>query len=172
MVDNKQDSSEYASPEAVMEEQVLPQGELIIGTLVSINSNGMPQVSFDLAGTAVTALDAEATISIYPAHIGRQVAIMFMQADMKKPVVIGLVHNPLFAVIESEAEASNQNLAIEVDGEPRESVSIEGKEEVVLRCGDASITLTKEGKILLRGKYLVSRSSGVNRILGGSVQVN
>ena len=29
-----------------------------------------------------------------------------------------------------------------------------------------------EGKVLIRGTYLLSRSSGVNRIKGGSVQIN
>ena len=36
----------------------------------------------------------------------------------------------------------------------------------------ASITLTSAGKILLRGAYILNRSSGVNRIKGGSVQIN
>ena len=44
--------------------------------------------------------------------------------------------------------------------------------EIVLRCGEASITLTRAGKVLIRGTYLLSRSSGVNRIKGGSVQIN
>lgn len=56
-----------------------------------------------------------------------------------------------------------------VDGK---KVVIEAKDEIVLKCGDASITLTKAGKIMIRGKYLLNRSTGVNRILGGSVQVN
>jgi hypothetical protein len=42
----------------------------------------------------------------------------------------------------------------------------------VLRCGQASVTLTKAGKVLIRGTYVSSRSSGVNRIKGGSVQLN
>jgi hypothetical protein len=46
------------------------------------------------------------------------------------------------------------------------------KEQVVLRCGKASITLTRAGKVLIRGAYLLSRSSGVHRIKGGSVQIN
>jgi hypothetical protein len=49
---------------------------------------------------------------------------------------------------------------------------VQAAEELVLRCGDASITLTRAGKIILRGTYLLSRSSGVNRIKGGSVQIN
>ena len=43
---------------------------------------------------------------------------------------------------------------------------------MVLRCGKASITLTQAGKILLDGTYVVSRSSGANRIKGASVQLN
>ena len=49
---------------------------------------------------------------------------------------------------------------------------LEGEEEVVIRCGEASITLTRSGKILLRGKYLLNSSEGVNRIVGGSVEIN
>ena len=49
------------------------------------------------------------------------------------------------------------------------TVIISGDE---LRCGKASITLTRAGKVLIRGAYLLSRSSGVNRIKGGSVQIN
>jgi len=51
-------------------------------------------------------------------------------------------------------------------------VVFEGKEEIVLKCGDASITLTKAGKILIRGKFISNRSSGVNRLLGAAIQIN
>ena len=44
--------------------------------------------------------------------------------------------------------------------------------EIVLKCGKASITLTRAGKVIIRGAYVLSRSSGVNRIVGGSVQIN
>ena len=46
------------------------------------------------------------------------------------------------------------------------------KEQLVLRCGKASITLTKAGKVLIDGSHVLSRSSGVNRVKGGSVQLN
>jgi hypothetical protein len=42
----------------------------------------------------------------------------------------------------------------------------------VLHCGKASITLTRAGKVIIRGEYVLARSSGVNRIVGGSVQIN
>jgi len=46
------------------------------------------------------------------------------------------------------------------------------KDQLVLRCGRASITLTAAGKVLIEGAYVSSRSTGVNRIKGGSVQIN
>ena len=53
-----------------------------------------------------------------------------------------------------------------------EQLVLTAQNEIVLRCGKASLTLTRAGKVLIRGTYLLSRSSGVNRIKGGSVQIN
>ncbi len=58
---------------------------------------------------------------------------------------------------------------VETDGR---KVVVSAQRELVLRCGSASITLTAAGKILIRGAYVLTRSSGVNRIQGGSVQIN
>jgi hypothetical protein len=46
------------------------------------------------------------------------------------------------------------------------------KKPISLQCGAASVMITPCGKIVLRGKYLLSRAAGVNRIRGGSVQIN
>jgi hypothetical protein len=75
-------------------------------------------------------------------------------------------HNEVHTAAELKHKGDN---LVTVDGK---QVSIEGAEEVTFKCGKASITLTKSGKILIRGTYLLNRSTGVNRIMGGSVQVN
>ena len=59
---------------------------------------------------------------------------------------------------------------LEIGGEER--LELTAEREIVLRCGKASITLTRAGKVLIRGDYISSRSSGVNKIKGGSVQLN
>jgi hypothetical protein len=51
-------------------------------------------------------------------------------------------------------------------------IEIEGQDEVVLRCGKASITLRRNGRVVIRGAYVESRSDGTNRIKGGNVQIN
>src|SRR5258708_5480867 len=55
---------------------------------------------------------------------------------------------------------------------PALTTALYGAEAVVLECGHASITLTSAGKVLIRGAYLSSRSSGVHRIKGASVDIN
>lgn len=59
----------------------------------------------------------------------------------------------------------------ETSESPRELV-LQATEELTLRVGDGSITIRKDGKILIKGKDLVSHAQRVNRIKGGSVAIN
>ena len=72
------------------------------------------------------------------------------------PVVLGIVRDRLPAT------------AL-VDGERLE---LSAAREITLRCGEASLTLTRAGKVVLAGTAVLSRAQGVNRIIGGSVQIN
>ena len=159
-------------------------GEIIIGILAGINEQGQALVNFQESTTSEPVI-AISTVALSQQQVGRQVALLFAEGNPQKPVIMGLIHSALDAMIESfevlvenetapeetrdNTEATPQIDDVIIDGK---RVVLEGKEEIVLKCGDASITLTKAGKILIRGKYLLSRSTGVNRILGGSVQVN
>lgn len=49
---------------------------------------------------------------------------------------------------------------------------IEAKQSLVLRVGDGTITIREDGRILIKGKDLVSHAKGMNRIRGGSVSIN
>jgi hypothetical protein len=46
------------------------------------------------------------------------------------------------------------------------------KDEVVIQCGKASITLRRNGRVIIRGTHVETNSSGTNRIKGGQVRVN
>ncbi len=167
-------------------------GTIIIGVISALDSQGLPLVDFD-GNPSSKPIKALSTVSINKNHLSRQVALLFSNGNLEQPVIMGLIHNPLDEMLENfelipadtaenspfpenrdktrnpaEVKRDNEN-RVYVDGE---RISIEGAEEVTFKCGKASITLTKSGKILIRGTYLLNRSSGVNRILGGSVQVN
>ncbi|MGC3999325.1 MAG: hypothetical protein QM767_18545 [Anaeromyxobacter sp.] len=51
-------------------------------------------------------------------------------------------------------------------------VVLEGQDEVVLRCGKASITLRRNGRIVLRGVQVETSASGLQRIKGGRIEIN
>ncbi len=145
--------------------------EVVIGKLVGIDETGMPLVDYP-ANPAGMPLGALCTARFDDRAIGRSAALLFADGDPARPLIIGLIHDPLEDPRESVPEdraAVPTSLDIKADGE---RVVLEAEKEIVLTCGRASLTLTRAGKILLRGAYLLSRSSGVNRIKGGSVQIN
>jgi hypothetical protein len=51
-------------------------------------------------------------------------------------------------------------------------VVIEATQQLTLRCAEGSIALRGDGKILIKGKDLVSRAQRTNRIKGGAVSIN
>lgn len=135
---------------------------VVIGVLLDVPQAASPVVAFPgcpsetgIAATTTTALSRE--------DIGAQVALMFVAGDPSLPLVIGRIQRL------PQASAATPAAVAQIDGERLE---FSAEREIVLRCGKASITLTREGKVLIKGAYLSSRSSGVNRIKGGSVQIN
>ncbi len=121
--------------------------------------------------------DGTAWISIRGTHIPVRYAAKVTAAEINSAVLS--TAQAVFAVTEDNQQAVLLGFLTTVPTPPDINVTIDGRrkvitaeDEIVLRCGKASITLTKAGKILIRGAYVSSRSSGVNRIKGGSVQIN
>ena len=143
---------------------------VVIGILKGFAKTGVPLVDF-LPNQTGEPLPARATVVLEEAHVGRDVALLFEQGDPRKPIVMGLMWIPadIPAGSTNEDVVPKKHVTVSADGE---RVTLAAEREIVLRCGEASITLTRAGKVLIRGKYLLSRSSGVNRIKGGSVQIN
>jgi uncharacterized membrane protein len=86
----------------------------------------------------------------------------------KLPVVIAEIvgaDHPVITGVLSDAAP----LQATVDGR---QVEITGEREVVLRCGKASITLTRAGQIVLRGEFITSQANGPQVIRGKTVDIN
>jgi hypothetical protein len=139
---------------------------VVVGELLAINAaTSAPMVRCtSLAGEQ--AVVARSTVDLHGAHIGRSVLLVFEHGDLARPMVIGVLREAGVWPLEEPAPAQ-----VEVDADGQRLV-VSAKEQLVLRCGKASITLTKAGKVLIEGAYVSSRSTGVNRIKGGSVQLN
>jgi len=137
---------------------------IVIGMLVGFKDEGRTPLVIYTGQPGSAALPARTIMDIHASHIGRQVVLMFDQRDPRRPIVMGTLRNRDGWPVEQPGQVE-----VDADGE---RMIVSAKEQLVLRCGKASITLTKAGKILIDGAYVSSRSSGVNRIKGGSVQLN
>lgn len=106
-------------------------------------------------------IPARSMVDLRHEAVGREVALLFEAADPGRPVLMGLIRVP--------GRDDRPPLSARFDGE---RIELSAEREIVLRCGSASITLTRAGKVLIRGAYVSSQSSGVNTIKGGAVHIN
>jgi hypothetical protein len=137
---------------------------VVLGELLALADSGTrPLVRHPAAGNA--AVSARSTVDLHGAHVGARVVLMFEDGDAHRPIVMGVLHESTCWPL-PEAPAQVQ---MDADGQ---RLIVDAREQLVLRCGKASITLTKTGKVLIEGSYLRSCSTGVNRVMGGSVQLN
>lgn len=130
---------------------------LVVGQLVDQEIGGQPMVRFMLDGVAETHF-ARSCVVLAPEDTGGDVVLGFEGGRSDRPILIGCLRRQTPTALEATA-----------DGERLEFTA---EREIVLRCGKASVTLTRSGRIILRGTDILSRSSGPNRIRGGSIQLN
>lgn len=137
---------------------------VVIGVLVGIDKNKRPIVVFP-SNPEESGILAKSTTVFNKDDVGCEVALLFENANKRSPLIIGRIQQPK---TEIQTEVS-EPVDIKLDDE---HLTFSAKQSITLKCGKASITLTKAGKVIIRGDYVLSRSSGVNRVKGGSVQIN
>ena len=101
---------------------------------------------------------------------GADVLLLFEDGDPGRPVVLAILRSdtPLVDDLLTAAPQPRSDVAA-LEG-PR--VVVQGQEEVVVRCGKASLTLRRDGQVMLRGVTVVSQAEQVQKIRGGKVQIN
>ncbi len=152
-----------------------PEGA-VVGTLRGFAESGAPLVDFP--GNPFTRpLEARTTIELDASLFGRELVLVFENAELSSPIVLGAIRA---STIDAAAGAASQAAAAPSAAiAPAPSAIVDGREivltaerKIVLRCGKASISLARDGRVTIQGEHLLSRSRGVNRIKGGSVQIN
>jgi Domain of unknown function (DUF6484) len=144
----------------------------VVGSIVAFE-RGEVRVTF--AGTtrpvvARTLSELDDATLVRAAHERAEAVLLFEEGDRTRPLLIGLLRSaaPLLDALLAGPLPAAERVA-RVDGT---RVAIEGKDEVVLQCGKASLTLRRDGKVVLRGVNVITQADQVHKIRGGKVQVN
>ena len=138
---------------------------VVIGELIAMKDHGRTPLVLYPGQKGSAAAPARSIVDLYASHIGKHVLLIFENDENAAPIVIGVLREgDGWPAGEKPAEVE-----VQADGD---RMIVSARKQLVFRCGKASITLTEEGKVLIKGTYLSSRSSGVHRIKGGSVQIN
>jgi hypothetical protein len=112
-------------------------------------------------------VDARTAVPLRREEIGATVIVVFDGGEVRRPIVLGVLQDTIAR--RSVATEDARRVTVQVDDQRHEIVA---EREIVLRCGEASITLTRAGKVLIKGNYILSRSSGYNKIKGAAVDIN
>ena len=135
------------------------------GVLAGLSASGNPLVDFSTNSSGSPVLAASIT-PVQLTDIGRELILLFEDGDPSRPIVVGLVHQPVSPDTQAKKSGS---VDVTLDGQ---RLTLTAQDEIVLRCGEASVTLRRNGRVVIRGAYVESRSRGTNRIKGGSVLIN
>lgn len=152
---------------------------VVVGNLLALEGGARVAWPGAPGGTAARALGV-----LEPKHVGGEVALMFEGGDPERPMIMAPIE-PLVSAPPSDSdepldepdatgtEKDGGDGAMHVEAiADGERVVLEAERELVLRCGKASITLTRAGKIIIRGAYVSSHATGTHRIRGGTVEIN
>jgi hypothetical protein len=149
-------------------------GTARIATIAALEPDGTPLVDLGERGAVVPArLAVRATRERMELAIAghHQVVVLFEGGDRLRPLVVGFIET-VDPLPEPAAPAPDARIPIvEVDADGRRLV-VTAQDELVLQCGQASITLRRNGRVIVRGTYVETHSEGTNRIRGGQVQIN
>ncbi len=157
---NKPVKTQQLSPEPI-------QSGIYIGTLKKITYEGQVLVEISDIRPGVEFI-ARATCSVDKNDIGKKVALSFPVNNDRNPLILGVIRN------ENQKTGGDLYIHGQVQNATGRSgkLILDAENEITLQCGKSSITLTAEGKIIIKGEYISSRATGVHRIKGGAVQIN
>lgn len=141
----------------------------VVGRLVGVAQDGHPLVEFAGCGEPIVARHVVPMTGDELAALAdskREVLLAFEGEDARSPIITGILQFPPRTVAAKVEVAPPQTVA----GDTR-VLRFEAQDEIVLTCGEASITLRRNGRVVIRGTHLESDSLGANWIRGLDIQL-
>lgn len=153
-----------------------------IGRLVGAEGNA-PIVDYD--DNPHGPIEARSIVAVAQGDRGRDVLMLFERGNAKRPVIIGFLLDrpaanddtaPGRAESASDADVAAATVVegrrvkdVRVDGE---RIVFEAKKEILLQCGEGSILMRADGKVIIKGINVTTRARALNKVKGAAVKIN
>jgi hypothetical protein len=137
-------------------------GGVTIGFVADLDHDGCPRVI--VPGGDDVPLRARSLCAVQASERGRQCALMYENGDPRQPLILGLLQHPVLSLHSPSGEVT-----VERNGD---ELLLQAEAAIELRCGDASLRLSADGRVELRGATVISHATGLNRIRGASIKLN
>jgi hypothetical protein len=132
---------------------------------------------FDETGRAIVEIDGGPGRSVETSCLDIEGArnfgvgdpVLLVVRDDGTLILLGPLRAPSSKSGAAGARPDRSSRDVRMDGR---RLVFEAQQEVTLRCGSSSIHLRRDGRVLIRGAHVVSRSSGPNKLKGGSISLN
>jgi hypothetical protein len=144
-----------------------------VGTLVAADAGDGVTVRFP-GRPSDAPVPARSTVPLTPKDTGRSVLLVFERGHAERPIITGLIEEE---PVQPSAAATGE--AVVLPHDPSQTVRVDGRrlhftagQEVVIECGQSSIRLRADGRIVILGTEIVSRARRTHKVKGGNVLIN
>jgi hypothetical protein len=144
----------------------------LTGTLVGVGKDGRAFVDFpgNLAGPIEARLAFPGAPPAAPAT-DTPVLLAFEDGDPSLPFILGFIAASFAAEPSANIVMPDRSQLVELNVDGRQ-LRFTATDQLVLQCGQGSITVTSDGSIEIKGTRIVSRASGIHKIRGAAVRIN
>lgn len=140
------------------------------GRIVEIRPGGQPIVDFEGNESGpVEARCLRRQLFSNDFTSGTLVLLAFDRGDRAHPIILGALSESCQESPSGPFRAEGAPVNVVVDGA---RLVLRADREIVLECGQSSLILQKDGRVVLKGVEIVSRASRTNKIRGACVKIN
>jgi len=137
-----------------------------IGRIESVGRDGRIVVLHDYQVGPVRA-DTLLSLDVNAPLAGAPVLLAFADDDPGRPVLVGLIGDGALDPRLGAARA-----VYTIDTLLVRDLDLSACNSVNIRCGRSQILMDKFGKIVIKGRDILTRASSRNRVKGGSISLN
>ena len=135
-------------------------GKLVRGVIADFLESGEVMVQVQPDGTIPLRCDflETSTNVTLQLKLGNQVLVLSPDGSEQNGIVLGCI--------------GRYRMPQTQESQPQDHVVVEAKQTLTLKCGESSVELRKDGKLMIRGKDVLTRAKRSQRIKAGTVAIN